>query len=99
MYFEKAFTITITPEVIQNPILNGDFELGPVNWEQFSTHGWDVIVQSFPGTVTPYNGTWAAWLGGDMMIHCIYPTAGFCFQWTSISLLLALDRFRGCLWL
>jgi len=65
LFFEKAFTITVTSEVIQNPILNGDFELGPVNWEQSSTQGWDLISQSFPGTVTAYNGTWAVWLGGD----------------------------------
>jgi hypothetical protein len=64
LYFEKAFTITII-KVVDNTILNGDFELGPVDWEQSSTHGWDLILQSFPGTVTAYNGTWAAWLGGD----------------------------------
>ena len=34
-------------------------------WTEYSTHGWDLIVQSFPGSVTPYDGTWAVWLGGE----------------------------------
>jgi len=56
-------TKTATPSSGLFP--NGDFEQGQVIWEEFSTHGWDLIVQTFPGGVTPYNGTWAAWLGGD----------------------------------
>ena len=79
MFFEKAFTITITPEMNQNPILNGDFELGPVNWEQYSTHGYDVIVYIFPPSVTPYNGTWAAWLGG------VYDDTSYIQQQVSVS--------------
>jgi hypothetical protein len=64
LFFEKVFTITITP-VNENPILNGDFEQGHVAWTEYSTHGWEVITQDFPGEVTPYNGTWAVWAGGD----------------------------------
>jgi len=49
-----------------DPILNGDFEAGQVSWTEFSTHGWDLIINSgFPGTVTPHGGSWAVWLGGD----------------------------------
>ncbi|MGQ9628574.1 MAG: hypothetical protein ACUVV0_16920, partial [Anaerolineae bacterium] len=44
---------------------NGDFEQGPTIWTEYSTHGWDLIVTSFPGSVTPHSGSWAVWLGGD----------------------------------
>ena len=46
-------------------IQNGDFEQGPVAWTEYSTHGWPLILQDFPGSVTPYDGTWAVWLGGE----------------------------------
>jgi hypothetical protein len=65
LYFEKAFTITIT-QVVANPIINGDFEQGPgVGWTEFTTDGIERIRQTFPGTVTPHGGTWATWLGGN----------------------------------
>jgi hypothetical protein len=49
------------------PILfpNGDFEQGPGIWTEFSTHGWELIVNGFPYGFTAYDGTWAVWLGGD----------------------------------
>jgi hypothetical protein len=46
-------------------IVNGDFEDGPTGWFEYSTHGWDLIVNSLPGIVTPHSGAWAVWLGGD----------------------------------
>jgi uncharacterized repeat protein (TIGR01451 family) len=48
-------------------IVNGDFESGPTDWVEYSTHGWDLIVQALqlPGTVTPHSGNWAVWLGGE----------------------------------
>ena len=49
-----------------DPILNGDFESGQVSWTEFSTHGYDLIINvGFPGTITPHGGSWAVWLGGD----------------------------------
>jgi hypothetical protein len=49
------------------PILlpNGDFEQGPVIWTEFSTHGWELILQKLAAGVSPYDGTWATWLGGE----------------------------------
>lgn len=44
-------------------IVNGDFEAGPTDWLEYSTHGWPLIVDSLP--VTPHSGSWAVWLGGD----------------------------------
>ena len=44
LFYEKAFTITVT-QVGVNPILNGDFEQGPVIWQEYSTHGWELILQ------------------------------------------------------
>ncbi len=46
-------------------IINGSFEAGATGWTQFSTHGWTLITQTFPGSVTPHGGAWAVWLGGD----------------------------------
>jgi serine protease AprX len=45
---------------------NGDFEEGVTGWSQHSMYGWPLILDSgFPTGVTPHNGDWAAWLGGD----------------------------------
>ena len=53
----------------QPPVLfpNGDFEQGPVIWTQYSSHGWKLIYpqQELPQGVSPYDGSWVAWLGGD----------------------------------
>ena len=47
-------------------IPNGNFESGQVSWEEYSTHGWDIIINfGFPPGITPHAGSWAAWLGGD----------------------------------
>ena len=57
----SATTLPSTPS-----LCNGNFEQGSACWTQFSTHGWQLIVNSgFPGTVTPHSGSWAAWLGGE----------------------------------
>lgn len=47
-------------------IVNGDFESGSTGWTEFSTHGWEIIVNSFPPGVTARSGSYAAWLGGDI---------------------------------
>ncbi len=46
---------------------NRDFEAGSTGWVEFSTHGWDLITTSFPGSVTPHSGSWAVWLAGTLM--------------------------------
>jgi hypothetical protein len=61
---------TYLPIILKEPagfILfpNGDFEQGPVIWEEYSYNGWPLIVQELAPGVTPYDGVWAAWLGGD----------------------------------
>jgi len=53
-------TTTSTPT-----ICNWNFEQGHTCWTESSTHGWELIVISFPSGVTPHSGSWAAWLGGD----------------------------------
>jgi hypothetical protein len=52
-------------ELVNSGIANGDFENGPTSWTESSTHGWDLIVTSFSGGVTPHSGSWGVWLGGD----------------------------------
>lgn len=46
-------------------IVNGDFESGPVGWEEYSFHGWPLILHKDDLSVTPHGGNWAVWLGGD----------------------------------
>jgi hypothetical protein len=47
-------------------IANRDFEDGrDGSWTEFSTHGWDLIVQTLDDPATPHSGSWAVWLGGD----------------------------------
>ena len=56
------WTIVLPPP----PIQNGDFEQGPgVGWQEYSSHGWPLIVSSDVLPVPPRSGDWAAWLGGD----------------------------------
>jgi hypothetical protein len=45
--------------------MNGDFEQGPgVGWQEFSTHGWDIIMDSASLPFPPHSGSWATWFGG-----------------------------------
>ena len=51
------------PMITKPPVLiNGDFEMGPAAWNQFSSHGWDVI---WNDPTRARQGDWFAWLGGD----------------------------------
>jgi hypothetical protein len=46
-------------------LINGDFEQGrDVGWAEVHNHDDVSIRTSFPPTVAPHSGTWAAWLGG-----------------------------------
>ena len=70
----------IQSTVVQNVIRNPGFECGTTNWQQSSTHGWPVIIDSgFPKGVFPYGGSWAAWEGGD------YDDVSYVQQTVSVS--------------
>jgi predicted secreted protein len=43
---------------------NGGFEDGASEWLQYSVQGYDLILPSTGLPVAPYQGAWAAWLGG-----------------------------------
>ncbi len=47
---------------------NGNFEQGSVIWQEYSSHGWPLIVHEGSGPtdlpVPAHSGVWAAWLGG-----------------------------------
>lgn len=64
----KSLTPTPTPTAtpLPTPILlpNGDFEQGRVIWHEYSSRGFAIIVNKSTLPVTPYDGSWAAWLGG-----------------------------------
>lgn len=47
-------------------LVNGDFEQGSnVGWTEYSSHGWDLIMNTdFPTGISPHGGSWAVWLGG-----------------------------------
>ncbi|MBX7254013.1 MAG: DUF11 domain-containing protein, partial [Candidatus Promineofilum sp.] len=48
------------------PLLNGNFESGPANWAEASSHGWPIILSNGDVDGLPtHSGSWAAWLGGD----------------------------------
>ena len=47
-------------------IANGDFENGRGgSWQEYSSHGWDVITEMPTLPVPAHSGSWATWLGGD----------------------------------
>jgi subtilisin-like proprotein convertase family protein len=48
----------------EETIQNGNFESGSTAWTEYFTGGIDIIRTSFPGTVAPHSGSYAAWLGG-----------------------------------
>ena len=83
-------TATVSP-VCQNTIQNSGFENGTTNWQEFSTHGWDIIISSgFPATCA---STWweLGGLGGRRrQRYLLCPTDRQCL--VPVSGLLALDR-------
>lgn len=56
------------PNLTPSPVLfpNGDFEQGSVIWEEYSSGGYELIYQKSDLPVSPYDGEWAAWLGGAL---------------------------------
>lgn len=58
-------TQSATVFTLLTDIVNGDFEAGPSHWIEYSTHGWSLITNSFPGGMMPRSGSWAVWLGGE----------------------------------
>jgi hypothetical protein len=58
-------TASATTQPFGPSVCNGNFEQGATCWTEYSSHGWDIIINSgFPGGLTPHSGSWAAWLGG-----------------------------------
>ncbi len=57
--------LTTIGGTINGPLANGDFEQGSVDWMEYSTHGWDLIIEDFYSTVPAHGGNWLVWLGGD----------------------------------
>ena len=54
---------SFTSNTVSDPILNGDFEAGTVDWVEYSSNSWVLINGSPP--VTPHSGSWVAWMGDD----------------------------------
>ena len=42
-----------------NPVLNGDFESGQVSWPEYSSQGYDIVVEF---NLPAHSGSWLAWL-------------------------------------
>ncbi|UCG23103.1 MAG: hypothetical protein JSW55_13180 [Chloroflexota bacterium] len=63
--FTASYTAYLPLVTRPTPIINGDFELGPVAWEQYSSNGWQLIFDSSELLVPPHSGSWAVWMGGD----------------------------------
>jgi len=47
-----------------DPIVNGDFEDGPVVWEEDSLGLYPIVVDQAYAGLVPHSGSWIAWLGG-----------------------------------
>lgn len=49
----------------QSTVVNGDFESGRTGWDEYSTHGWNLILSTTDYLpISPHSGSWAVWLGG-----------------------------------
>jgi hypothetical protein len=46
-------------------LINGDFEQGHVGWTEYSTYGWDIVMEATSSPTPAHGGSWLAWLGGD----------------------------------
>lgn len=86
--------LNLKPADPTGSIPNGSFEAGHAAWEEYSIHGWELImpkVGSFP-PITPHSGTWEAWLGGPpddisviqqrVAVHASSPYVVF-YQWAT----------------
>jgi thermitase len=63
--FLPLMTLEYSMSLSEGQILNGDFEAGPKDWSEYSSHQDPLIVnQGFPVDVAPRSGQWAVWLGG-----------------------------------
>jgi hypothetical protein len=62
LFVEKAFTITIT-DVSESSLQNGDFEQGQVAWTEYSSNGFDLIVQEDDAPADAHGGEWLTWFG------------------------------------
>jgi subtilisin family serine protease len=62
---EFVYLPFLTKAVVNDPLDNPGFEAGPAAWTEFSSNGFDLILNSgFPPGVNPRTGNWAVWLGG-----------------------------------
>ncbi len=68
--FTVSSTVVYLPQLYKpstpSPLVNGNFESGATGWTQYSSNGYQLILNTgFPGTITPHSGVYAVWLGGD----------------------------------
>lgn len=60
-----AFLLPLILHQIPLALANGDFELGPVAWQESSQqHSTLITERPALGRVEPHSGVWAVWLGG-----------------------------------
>lgn len=60
---------TAASHPVGNVVVNGDFEAGQTAWDevQYPVLGYPLIVHEseLPSAISPFDGDWVAWLGGD----------------------------------
>jgi Subtilase family/Carboxypeptidase regulatory-like domain len=56
--------LPLVMEPYGSSMVNGDFEQGHVGWTEYSFQGYPIILPGSGLPIAPYDGTWAAWLGG-----------------------------------
>jgi hypothetical protein len=64
LFYEKAFSVTVSDIFEGASIVNGDFEQGQTGWAEYSTHSFVIIMQEYASTPPAHSGDWLAWLGG-----------------------------------
>jgi hypothetical protein len=58
-------TTQITNSTPSGEIPNWNFEKGSMDWTEYSSNGWNLIVDTILPGITTHSGDWLAWLGGD----------------------------------
>jgi len=64
---EEKVVKEVVPSAASWPsFVNGNFEQGQyVGWNEYSTHGWNLVRYKSTLPISPHGGNWATWLGGD----------------------------------
>lgn len=61
---QVAKSLLYSPSLLYGVLVNGNFEADSMGWIAYSSSGFQMIRTSFPYSIQPVSGLYAAWLGG-----------------------------------